>query len=88
MLWTDLRILAVDTGRVWWRLLPQIVAIYLLGWLASHLVLTVSVIAGDISPWLTLILFSFNFVFLLTSTVLILRLVERELGIRDLLPHR
>lgn len=25
MLWTDLRVLIVDTGRVWWRLLPMIV---------------------------------------------------------------
>jgi hypothetical protein len=25
MLWADLRILIVDTGRVWWRLLPMIV---------------------------------------------------------------
>jgi hypothetical protein len=26
---TDLRILVVDTGRVWWRLLPVILAVYL-----------------------------------------------------------
>ncbi len=33
MLTADLRILVVDTGRVWWRLLPQILAIYLwAGW--------------------------------------------------------
>ena len=72
MLWTDLRILVVDTGRVWWRLLPQILGLYLLGWLLSQLTLRVAVIAGDVSPWLTLALFAFNFVFLLGSTVLIL----------------
>jgi len=27
----DLRILAVDTFRVWWRLLPQLIGIYLVG---------------------------------------------------------
>ena len=86
MLWTDLRILVVDTGRVWWRLLPQILGLYLLGWLLSQLTLRVAVIAGDVSPWLTLALFAFNFVFLLGSTVLILRLAERELGIRSLIP--
>ena len=31
MLTADLRILVVDTGRVWWRLLPQVLAIYVLG---------------------------------------------------------
>ena len=36
---TDLRILVVDTARVWWRLAPVILPIYLLGWLASELVL-------------------------------------------------
>ena len=45
MLWTDLRILVVDTGRVCWRLLPQILGIYLLGWLGSQLALKIAVIA-------------------------------------------
>lgn len=35
MLSTELRILIRDTGRVWWRLLPVILAVYLLGWLGS-----------------------------------------------------
>ena len=86
MLTADLRILVVDTGRVWWRLLPQILAIYLLGWLGSELTLRVAVILGDISPWLALILFAFNFVCVLVAAVLILNLAGRELGIRELLP--
>ena len=44
-------------------------------------------ILGDISPWLTLVLFAFSFVCLLTATVLILNLAGRELGIRELLPE-
>ena len=65
---------------------PAILGLYPLGWLLSQLTLRVAVIAGDVSPWLTLALFAFNFVFLLGSTVLILRLAERELGIRSLIP--
>jgi hypothetical protein len=83
---TDLRILLVDTGRVWWRLLPVIMAIYLLGWLGSELTLRLAVIAGDLSPWLTLILFAFHFVCILSATVVILNLAGNELGIRRLLP--
>ena len=83
---TDLRILVVDTARVWWRLLPVILPIYLLGWLAAELVLRIAVIAGDLSAWLTLVLFAFNFVCILVAAVLILGLAGRELGIRDLLP--
>jgi hypothetical protein len=44
VLWTDLRILIVDTGRAWWRLLPLIIGVYLLGWLGSELTLRVAVI--------------------------------------------
>ncbi|WP_344017333.1 hypothetical protein, partial [Microlunatus capsulatus] len=36
---TDVRILVVDTGRVWWRLLPQVLGLYLLGWLGSQVAL-------------------------------------------------
>ena len=84
---TDLRVLVVDTARVWWRLLPLLLSIYLLGWLGAELTLRIAVILGDISPWLTLILFAFSFVCLLTATVLILNLAGRELGIRELLPE-
>ena len=83
---TNLCILVVDTGRVWWRLLPVIMAVYLLGWLGSELTLRLAVIAGDLSPWLTLILFAFHFVCILGATVVILNLAGRELGIRELLP--
>ena len=87
MLWTELRVLIVDTGRVWWRLLPLIMGVYLLGWLGSELTLRVAVILGDISPWLTLILFAFSFVCTLTAAIVILTLAGRELGIRQLLPE-
>ena len=83
---TDLRILVVDTGRVWWRLLPQLLALYLIGWLGSQAALRLAVWAGDLSAWLALALFALNFVALLAALVLILRLLGRELGIRDLLP--
>jgi hypothetical protein len=86
VLWTDLRILIVDTGRVWWRLLPTIMGVYLLGWLGSELTLRVAVIAGDISPWLALVLFAFNFVCVLAAAIVILSLAGRELGIMQLLP--
>jgi hypothetical protein len=35
VVWTELRVLIVDTGRVWWRLLPMIMGVYLFGWLGS-----------------------------------------------------
>lgn len=82
----DLRILAVDTVRVCWRLFPQLLTIYLLGWLASHLALKMAVIVGDISAWAALAIFAFSFLFTLVSIVIILRLCGRELGVWDLMP--
>jgi hypothetical protein len=84
---TELRILIVDTGRVWWRLLPMIMGVYLLGWLGTELTVRVAVIAGDISPWLALALFAFSFVWTLVAAIVILTLAGRELGIRQLLPE-
>lgn len=87
MLWTELSILIRDTGRVWWRLLPLIMAVYLLGWLGSELTLRVAVIAGDFSAWLALALFAFSFVCTLVAAIVILTLAGRELGISQLLPE-
>lgn len=82
----DLRILAVDTGRLFWRLLPQLLTLYLLGWLANQLTLKVATIVGDYTGWGALAIFSFSFLFTLTATVLILRICGQELGIEALLP--
>jgi hypothetical protein len=87
VLFTELRILITDTGRVWWRLLPMIMGVYLLGWLGTELTLRVAVIAGDISPWLALVLFAFSFVCTVVAAIVILTLAGRELGIRQLLPE-
>jgi hypothetical protein len=84
---TELRILIRDTGRVWWRLLPVILGVYVLGWLGNELNLRIAVILGDVSPWLALILFAFSFVCTLTAAIVILTLAGRELGIRQLLPE-
>ena len=86
MLWPELRTLAVGTVRLWWRLLPQLLGIYLLGWLGSQLALKLAVQLGDTSAWLALVVFSLNFLCQLVAIVLILRLAGRELAIRDAIP--
>lgn len=82
----DVRVLATDTVRVCWRLFPQLLTIYLLGWLASHLALKAAVIVGDFSAWAALAIFAFSFLFTLAAIVLILRLCGRELGIWSMIP--
>jgi hypothetical protein len=87
LLWIDVRVLVVDTARVWMRLLPQVLGLYLLGWLGFQLALKLAAIAGDLSAWLALAIFAFGFLARLTAIVLILRLAGRELGIREMIPE-
>lgn len=87
MLGTDLAILIVNTTRVWWRLLPKILVVYLLGWLGYRVSLELAVLTGDISAWLSLAIFSTGFIFKLAAIVIILRLAGAELKVRDLIPE-
>lgn len=82
----DVRVLAVDTVRVCWRLFPQLLSIYLIGWLANTITLKAAVIVGDVSAWGALAIFAFSFLFTLVAVVLILRLCGRELGIWSMMP--
>src|SRR5690606_40691962 len=86
MLWTDLRILVVDTVKVWWRMFPQIAGIYLLGWLGFQIALKVAAYTDDLNVWVTIAIFAFGFLTQLIPVVLILRLVGWELGIRQMIP--
>ncbi|WP_152365141.1 hypothetical protein [Microlunatus speluncae] len=87
LLWTDLRILVVDTVKVWWRLFPQIAGIYLLGWLGFQVALKIAAYTEDLNVWVTIAVFSAGFLTQLIPIVLILRLVGRELGIREMVPE-
>lgn len=86
MLWAELRILAVGTARLWWRLLPQLLGIFLLGWLGAQVAGKLAVQLGETSAWLALITFSLTFLCQLVAVVVILQLAGRELGIRDVIP--
>ena len=87
MLWTDIRILLVDTTRIWWRMLPKILAIFLFGWLGYQVALKIAIPVGHINSWLALLVFSFSFVSKLAAVILILRLVGNALGVRRLIPR-
>ncbi len=87
MIWADLRILVLDTGRVWWRTLPQLLSVYLLGWLGVQLAQRFAIRAGDVSSWAALAIFSFGFLAQLVAIVVMLQILGRELGVRDLIPE-
>ncbi len=87
MLGTDLAILIINTTKVWWRLLPKILTVYLLGWLGYQLTLKLAILAASVSPWLALGVFSAGFIFKLAAVVLILRLAGAELRVRQLIPE-
>lgn len=86
-LWRYLRVLSVDTVRMFVRLFPQLMTLQLLGWLGYGLTLRVGASISYDYPWHALAVFSTGFVFLLGAMVLQLRLVGAELGIRQLIPE-
>lgn len=87
MIWSDLRILVLDTGRVWWRTLPQILSVFLLGWVAARLAQALAVRVGEWNTWPALVIFTLGLLSQLVAIVVILQIVGRELGIRELVPE-
>lgn len=87
MIWTDLRILVLDTGRVWWRTLPLILPVYLLSWVANKLALALAIRIGEWNTWVALVVFTVGLLAELVAIVVILQIVGRELGVRDLVPE-
>ncbi|GAB2592997.1 hypothetical protein [Microlunatus antarcticus] len=83
----DVVILVRDTLTVFVRLFPQIMAVWLLGWLGDAVALRVASIVGDESGWGAVVVFSASFLFTLVAIVVILRLCGEELGIRALIPR-
>lgn len=86
MIWTDLRILVLDTGRVWCRTLPLIVPVYLLSWVATRLAQALALRIGEWNTWVALLVFTFGLLAELVAIVVILQIVGRELGVRELVP--
>ena len=84
----DVVILVRDTLAVFVRLLPQIMTVWLLGWLGDALALRVAAIVGDTSGWAAVVVFSASFLFTLVAIVVILRLCGQELGIAALIPRQ
>jgi hypothetical protein len=87
VIWADLRVLVSDTARVWWRLLPQLLTLQIGGWLGYQATLWLAASMSLHNAWIALGIFALGFVFTLGAIVLSLRLVGRELGIRQLIPR-
>jgi hypothetical protein len=82
----DVVILVRDTLAVFVRLFPQIMAVWLLGFLGDAVAVQLAGIVGDTSGWAAVAIFSTSFLFDLVAAVVILRLCGQELGIRALIP--
>ena len=77
--------LASATTRTWLKLLPRLIALALLGWVAYHGAVLVGAEVAQVSPWLLIPALSLGVVLRLATVVVSLRLVGTELGAPDLL---
>lgn len=83
----DLKAMVLDTLRLWWRLLPQLASAFLIGWAGYQMSMWGAVVLGTKVPWVALFIFALGFVCTLGAFVVMLRLVGRELGIKDMIPE-
>ena len=82
----DLRAMVFDTMRLWWRLLPQLASVFLVGWAGYQMSMWGAVVLGTKWPWIALFIFALGFVCTLGAVVVMLRMVGRELGIKQMIP--
>jgi len=79
--------LASATAGVWLRLLPRLVALTLIGWVAYHGAVFLGAEVAQFSPWLLIPALSIGVVVRLATVVVALRSVATELGAPALLRH-
>lgn len=87
LFWHQFYDLAVTTVTVWWRLLPKLLLIQLIGWTVYNALQRLGAISAAQSTWPAIAIFAAGLLCLLIAYVTSLRLVGRELGIRDVVPR-
>lgn len=77
--------LATSTARVWGRLMPRLLALTLLGWVAYHSAVLLASELAQLSPWLLILALAIGVVLRLATVVVALRSIATELGAPALL---
>lgn len=78
--------LVTTTAVVWWRRLPRLLVVVLLGWLGYRVFAQLAALVVDVSAWLSLLMLSLGFVVRLSTIIIGLRITGQELQIRQALP--
>ena len=78
--------LVTATAVVWWRTLPRLLVVVLLGWLGYRVFAQLAALVVDVSAWLSLLMLSLGFVVRLSTIIVGLRIAGGELRIRNELP--
>ncbi|WP_022908890.1 hypothetical protein [Aestuariimicrobium kwangyangense] len=72
--------------RVWWTLLPQLLAVNALGYLGLEAALVVAPSISSQHAWLAVVVLAFGLVLQLSAVIVSLRLIGRALNVSALLP--
>lgn len=75
------------TVRVWWRLLPKLAAIYLLGWFGYQVSYRASAFVAPHQAFVALFIVSAGLICILTSTIVCLTVIGRELHLERIAPE-
>ncbi|MFT4295273.1 MAG: hypothetical protein QM582_07660 [Micropruina sp.] len=78
--------LVTATATVWWRTLPRLLTVVVLGWFGYRVFAQLAAMVVDVSAWLSLVMLSLGFVVKLSAIILGLRIAGEELRIRQSVP--
>lgn len=84
--WNHLTAMTFGALRVWWLLLPQLIAVNALGYLGLEAALVVAPSISQIQAWVAVVVLAFGLVLQLSAVIVSLRLIGRQLNVNALLP--
>lgn len=85
--WDHVWTMGHDAVVLWWRVLPKVVAVYLLGLVLTDLCNVGAAMLTADHPWLALMIVSTGLVCTLSAIIICLRIMGRALGIDDEIPQ-
>lgn len=76
-----------DGVSLWWRVLPRVVPIYMLAWVATRVCNVIAPLLTETHPWIALLIVSTGLICTLSGIIVCLKIMGSELGISDEVPQ-
>ncbi|MGA4670040.1 hypothetical protein ACPCG0_09625 [Propionibacteriaceae bacterium Y1923] len=86
--WDHVWTMGHDAVTLWWRVLPKVVGVTMVGYVLSQVCMVVAAKQTGDHPWGALVLLALGLIFTLSAVIISLQIMGRDLGIHQELPPR